>query len=176
MQPEKPKKNKEERLLHRLRKKHPVELGMELKGYITDYILEGTKDHKILVATKDEDFLGSAKDVRGALNIIAKYENKLITNYNPAEIQTTYVHSEEEAETKIREEAMPRRFPKASGIEMYGRRFYIVKKKPNGKSSGKIFCLYNWKTRNLIWAHWDKDMLIGFLYSKYKLIEHKDVM
>jgi hypothetical protein len=176
MQPVKPRKTKEEKLLDRLRKKHPVELGMQLKGYITDYILEGTIDKKIMVSTREEEFLGSAKNIQEALGIIANYENKTIADYNPREIQTIYVHSEEEVETKIREEAMPRRFPKANGIEIYGRRFYIVKKKPNGKSSGKIFCLYNWKTRNLIWAHWDKDMLIGFLYSKYKSIEHKDIM
>lgn len=70
---------------------------------------------------------------------------------------------------------MPKSFSKTTGVEMYGKRFYIVKKKPNGSSSGKIFCLYNWDTRNLLWVHYDRDMLIGFLYSKYKTIEDKDI-
>ena len=176
MQPVTTKKSKEVNLLNRLRERHFVELGMELKGYISDYTLEGTKDNKILVATKDEDFLGSAKTIKEALSIIANFERKEIQDYDASKIQTTYVHTEEEMETKIREEAMPKRFPKANGIEMYGRRFYIVKKQPNGKSSGKIFCLYNWKTRNLIFSHHDRDMLIGFLYRRYEEIKHKDIM
>jgi hypothetical protein len=176
MQPTKPRKTKEKNLLDRLREKHPVELGMELKGYTSDYLLEGTRDKKILDSTKLEEFLGSAKTIQEALSIISKFEKRRIDEYDASKIQTTYVHTEEELETKIREEAMPKRFPKAKGIEMYGRRFYIVKKQPNGKSSGKIFCLYNWKTRNLIFSHHDKDMLIGFLYRRYKEIEHKDIM
>ena len=176
MQPVAAKKSKEANLLQRLRERHFVELGMELKGYISDYTLDGTRDNKILVATKEGEFLGSAETIKKALSFIAKFERQEIQDYDASKIQTTYVHTEEEVETKIREEAMPKRFPKAKGIEMYGRRFYIVKKQPNGKSSGKIFCLYNWKTRNLIFSHHDQDMLIGFLYRRYKEIEHKDIM
>ncbi len=174
MQPQKAKKTKEVSLLDRLREKHPVELGMELKGYISDYILEGTKDKKILVSTKSEEFLGSAKTIKEALGIISRFERKKIDDYSAKDIQTTYVYTEEELETKIREEAMPKRFPKAGEI-VHGRRFYIVKKQPNGKSSGKIFCLYNWDTRNLIFSHPDKAILIGFLYRRYAEIAHKDI-
>jgi len=176
MQPVAAKKSKEANLLQRLRERHFVELGMELKGYISDYTLDGTRDNKILVATKEGEFLGSAETMQKALSIIAKFERQEIQDYDASKIQTTYVHTEEELETKIREEAMPKRFPKAKGIEMYGRRFYIVKKQPNGKTSGKIFCLYNWKTRNLIFSHHDRDMLIGFLYRRYEEIKHKDIM
>jgi len=175
MQPQKSKKKTEASLLDRLRLKHPVELGMELKGYTSNFLLEGTRDKKILVSTSQEEFLGSATNIQDALSIISKFERKRIADYNVSEIQTTYVHSEEEAETKLREEAMPKKYPKKEGLQQHGKRFYIVKKKPNGQSSGKIFCLYNWDTRNLIFSHPDKDMLIGFLYRRYKEIEYKDV-
>ena len=75
MQPIKSKKTKEISLLDRLREKHPIELGMELKGYISDYILEGTRDQKILVSTKSEEFLGSAATIKEALSIISKFED-----------------------------------------------------------------------------------------------------
>jgi hypothetical protein len=176
MQPAKPKKSKEITLLDRLRKKHFVELGMELKGFVSGYTLDGTRDRKILVATTEGEFLGSSRTIDESIRIIASFERRNVNEYDKSKIQTTYLHTEEEVETKIREEAMPKRFPKANGIEMYGRRFYIVKKQPNGKSSGKIFCLYNWKTRNLIFVHYDRDMLIGFLYNRYELIKDKDVM
>ena len=174
MQPQKSKKSKEKSLLDRLRERHPVELGMELKGYVSNYKLEGTKDKKILVSSTDGEFLGSAKTIKEALKIIADTERKAIDDYDVTKIQTTYVYTEDEVETKIREEAMPKRFPKA-GIIMHGRRFYIIKKQPNGKSSGKVFCLYNFDTRNFIFANLDKDILIGFLYRRYAEIAHKDI-
>ena len=175
MQGIKPKKSKEVSMLDRLREKHGVELGMEIKGFISSYSLEGTKDNKILVALSGDEFLGSATHINDALGIIATYERKKISDYDASTIETTYVNSEEELETKIREEAMPKKYPKKEGLQQHGKRFYIVKKKPDGSSSGKIFCLYNWDTRNLIFSHPDKDMLIGFLYRRYKEIEHKDV-
>jgi len=176
MQPQKEVKSKKSSLLQRLRTKHIVELGMELKGFASKFTLDGTKDKKILVALNGEEFLGSAKNINEALGIIADFENKDKSDYNISEIKTTYVYQEEEIETKIREEVMPRRFPKTSGLEWHGRQFYIVKKQPNGKSSGKVFCAYNWKTRNLIGVHWDKDILIGMIMNRYHLIQDKDVM
>ena len=175
MQPQKPKKTKEISILDRLRAKHVVELGMELQGFFSRFSLEGTQDKKILVALDGDEFLGSALTINGALKIIAKYERKNLSAYNQEDIVTTYVLEPEEPETKIREEAMPRRFPKAKGYEMYGRRFYIVKKKPDGKSSGKIFCLYNWNTRNLLFAHYDKQILEGWLMTRYQEIKDKDI-
>ena len=175
MQPQKAKKFTEPSLIERLRLKHPVELGMELKGYISTYKLEGTIDKKILVSTDDDNFLGSAVDINGALSIIASFERKQVQDYDATKIETTYIHTEEGIETKIREEAMPKRYPNKEGLQQYGKRFYIVKKKPNGSSSGKVFCLYNWDTRNLIFSHLEKEMLIGFLYRRYKEIEYKDV-
>ncbi len=175
MQGVKPKKSKEVSMLDRLREKHSVELGMEIKGYLGMYSLEGTKDKKILVSMSD-DFLGSATNIKDAIEIIAISERKKISDYDASKIETTYVYQEEEIETKIREEAMPKKYPKKEGLQQHGKRFYIVKKKPDGSSSGKIFCLYNWDTRHLIFSHLERDMLIGFLYRRYKEIEYKDIM
>ncbi len=174
MQPEKVKKKLGLSLLDRLRLKHPVNLGMELQGYLGMYLLEGTIDKKILVSFNDE-FLGSALTINQALEIIGSMERKNVSDYDKSSIETTYVLEDEAIETKIREELMPKKLTKANGIKIYDKRFYIVKKKPNGTSSGKIFCLYNWDTRNLIFAHWDKDLITWFLGSRYKLIEHKDI-
>ena len=176
MQGVKPKKSKEASLLDRLRIAHGgVELGMELKGYMSTYALEGTRNKTILVSFSGDEFLGSATNINDALALIATYERKKISDYDASKIETTYVYEEEELETKIREEAMPKRYPNKEGLQQHGKRFYIVKKKPNGTSSGQIFCLYNWDTRNLVFSHHDKDMLIGFLYRRYKEIEYKDI-
>lgn len=173
-QPTPPKKVEGLTLLDRLRIKHPVELGMELQGYISKFLLEGTTDRKILVSSNGE-FMCSAYTIKEEVEEIAKSERRKHEDYDISKIETTYVHEEEEIETKMREECMPKTLSVKNGIKMHGKRFYIVKKKPNGSSSGKIFILYNFDTRNKIWAHYDRDMLIGFLYSGYKKIEHKDV-
>ncbi len=174
MQPEKTKAKKGLSLLERLRLKHPVDLGMELQGFIAKYQLEGTIDKKILVSSNGE-FLGSGTTIGQAIDIVALNERRNNNEYDRTKIETTYVYQEEVVETRIREECMPKKFPKANGIEAHGKRFYIVKKKPNGSSSGKIFCLYNWDTRNLIFTELDKDMVMLFLIHKYKEIEYKDI-
>lgn len=174
MQPEKAKKLKGLSLLDRLRLKHPVNLGMELQGFQAKYLLEGTTDLKILVSCGG-DFIGSARKISEAIKMIAGSEQREFHEYDVTKIETTYIYEEEVKETKIREECMPKKFPKANGIEMYGKRFYIVKKKPNGTSSGKIFCMYNWDTRNLVFANADRDLIEWLLSTRYKSIEHKDV-
>ncbi len=173
-QPTKPKKVEGLSLLDRLRIKHPVDLGMEIQGYIAKYLLEGTVDKKILVSCNGE-FLGSALTINEAISIIGLMERHPRKDYDQSTIKTTYVYEEALKDTKMYEECMPKRFNKKTGIEMHGKRFYIIKKKPNGSSSGKVFCMYNWDTRNLIFAHHNRDLLVWFLGSRYKLIEEKDV-
>ena len=161
-------------LLDRLRNKHTVNLGMELEGYTAKFLLEGTEDLKILVSS-NEEFYGSAQTIDEAIDIIARFERKEPIDYNRNDIQTTYVAEEDYVDTKMYEEIMPKKLTKSNKIEMHGKKFYIVKKKPNGSSSGKMFCLYNFETRNLIWVNHDRDILIGFLATRYREIEHKDV-
>ncbi len=173
-QPTKPKKVEGLTLLDRLRLKHPVELGMEFQGYWRKYQFDGTIDRKILVSS-DGDFIGSAKTIKQAIKIIAESERISPDKYDISTIEAVYTAEEEHVETKMREELMPKKLTKSNGIKINGKRFYIVKKKPNGTSSGTIFCLYNFDTRNLIWAHHNRDMLLGFLQTKYKEIEYKDV-
>lgn len=160
-------------LLQRLREKHHVDLGMELKGFMSNFLLEGTSDRKILVSS-DDDFLGSAITIDGALEIIGDTERRKPSDYDKNTIKTTYVYHEEEPETKFREELMPNKPTKANSIKHDGVTFYIIKKRPNGKAS-TLFHLYNWKTRNFIWLHHDRDMVIGFIYRLYHKIRDKDV-
>lgn len=172
-QPTKPKRIEGLTLLDRLKIKHPVELGMEFQGYWRKYQFDGTIDKRILVSS-DGDFIGSARTIKQAIEIIAESERISPDKYDISTIEAVYSAEEEHFETKMREELMPKRFTEKTGIKKYGKRFYIIKKKPDGTSSGKIFCLYNFDTRNLIWAHHDKDILIGFLMTKYKEIEGRD--
>jgi len=173
-QPTKSKKAEGLSLLDRLRLKHPVDLGMEIQGHISKYLLEGTIDKKILVSC-DGEFLGSAGTITESIETISKMERYPVNTYDISTIKTTYVYEEEIIEQQMREECMPKRFNKKTGIEFKGKQFYIIKKKPDGSSSGKIFCMYNWNTRNLIFAHHDRDLLEWFLGARYHLIEDKDI-
>jgi len=175
MQPVKEKKVVGLSLLDRLRNQHVVELGMEFKGFIAEYVLEGTRDKKILISTKDDTFLGSAITIDGAIKLIADFERRNISEYNKDEIKSVYVYTENEAETKIRPEVMPKRYPKKMGFQIGANRFYAVKKAPNGKTSGSVYCLYNWDTRNLVMVHQDKDFFPWFLMNRYDKIKHKDI-
>jgi len=176
MQPVKPRKSKDISLLDQLRLFHGgVELGMEFIGFMGKYSLDGMKDKRILVAVNGDDFIGSAKNIEESISLIALAERRKLSDYDTSTIQTVYVAEDEVIETKIREEAMPRKYPNKEGMQQHGKRFYVVKKKPNGSSSGKMFCLYNWDTRNLVTVHGDKDFFYWFLINKYKSIEYKDV-
>ncbi|RLA59458.1 MAG: hypothetical protein DRQ78_10610 [Epsilonproteobacteria bacterium] len=161
-------------LLERLIAKDPVALGMETPGRYGKYKLLGLESEKMIVASGDE-FVASVISIKEAFKTIASVENMPINYYDMRNIVTTYVAEEEVEELKIREECMPKKFNVKTGIMLYDKRFYIVKKRPNGSSSGKIFCLYNWDTRWLLYAHHDKDILIGWLQSRYKDIEGEDI-
>ncbi len=161
-------------LLNRMMAKDPIVLGMEIQGRYGMFSLSGLKSGKLMVSTSDK-FLMSTDNVKDAITEISRFENTELSYYKDRKIETTYVAEDEVVETKIYEEIMPKKPTKANSVIIGDKTFYIVKKSPNGKSSGKIFCLYTWHTRNLIWAHEDKDILIGFLYSRYKEIEHKDI-
>jgi len=175
MQPVKEKKLVGLSLLDRLRALHVVELGMELRGFICNYQLEGTKDKKILVSMGNDTFLGSATTIDGAIKVIADYESKKVSDYDKSKIKATYVVEEEKVETKIRPDLLPKRYPAKPGMQIGTNRFYAVKKSPDGKSSGSMYCLYNWDTRRLIVAHEDKDFFPWFLINRYGKIKHKDV-
>lgn len=172
-QPQAPKAIEGSTLLQRLRVRHHVELGMEIQGFNSRYLLEGTSDKKILISSND-DFLGSAITIDDALKIIGDTERRKPSEYDKSTIKTTYVYQVEEPETKFREELMPSKATKANSIKHDGITFYIIKKRPNGKASN-LFHLYNWKTRNFIWLHHDRDMVIGFIYRLYPRIKHKDI-
>jgi len=133
-----------------------------------------TTEQKLYISAHG-DFLGSAKDIKKAIELISLAEQKPVEIYDLSKIEVKYVLEEEEIETKIREEVLPKKLTTKNGIKMHGKQFYIVKKKPDGSSSGKAYCLYNFKTRNLIWAHWDREVLVGFLATRYKSIENKDI-
>lgn len=174
MQPQKEKKFKGDNLLKRLQLKHKVELGMEIPGFSHIYNIEGTKDKKLLVSY-DGEFIGSGKNIKEAIERIAIFERKSIEDYDLTKVRTTYVEEEENVDTKMYEEKIPNKITARNGINMYGKQFYIAKKKPDGSSSGEVYCLYNFKTRNLLAVHWDRDILLGWLMTKYKEIEEKDV-
>ena len=161
-------------LLNRIMANDPIVLGMELQGRYGTFNLSGLKSGKLLVSTGDK-FIVSTDNVKDAVKEIAISEKTPIEFYHKKKIETTYVAEEEITETKLYEELVPKKLTVNNGLKVHGKRFYIVKKKPNGSSSGKLFCAYNIDTRNLIFVHWNKDLVIWLLINKYKLIEHKDI-
>lgn len=174
MQPQKDKPIVGLSLLERLLKDKKIEFKMEFCGFHRIYELAATNERKIYVSF-DGEFIGVALNVKEVIELISTMENIPTTKYDESKIETTYVYHEEEFDRKFKEELLPKKVGATNGLKMYDKQFYIVKKGPNGKTSGTTYCLYNFKTRNLLWAHWDKSILIGWLMTKYLEIEHLDV-
>ena len=62
------------------------------------------------------------------------------------------------------------RLTKANSTTVGSRVIYIVKKGNDGKAL-KVYCAYDYKSKKLLAANWDKDFLITFLQHREKEIK-----
>lgn len=174
MQPQKDKPIVGLSLLERLLENKMIEFKMEFQGFWRKYEFIATNEKKIYVSFSG-NFLGVAMNIEEAINTILIMENKPRENYDASKIITTYVYQEEIFDRKLKEELLPKKINHSNGLKMFDKQFYIVKKSPDGKSLKYAYCIYNFDTRNLLWAHWDKAILIGWLMTRYQEIEHLDI-